>query len=767
MEVNSRPVRAALVGGTASEPMVFSGQGTCDPKVGDPVTHPVPDLSSQPLLDLPASYDGPIFVTDLKHTLRGEPVMGADAEAFNANRLMHAVADQGVPMIYLSDGKSVVRDGQFLAPFPRSLMVTGNSLLPHTRLMDRFRPNPDAMRDLLGALRDRYPNARLFVLGNNRGNDAQVAQATPNTSAYIHNVDPSQSRMPADFQGVLTDDYTPEFQARLVGDIANARARSASLGGHPQAPVTDVPASPNPPAMPRYTFVDRLRHQACFGAAMAAGLGATVRSAIERYLTDGSQTLAMLQNPATTPQVLAQASPRDLAGMADRLIYDRHIDDETRSTQLMRLITAHGTGAAAMDAVTSRIHDPERFEQRLTGPDRARYLALQQADQPERGDWDSWQTYMDEATASTVSPGTRMENFIDGEASFKAQYDAIDHARKFVNLSIHTFASDQAGWEYARHLADAADRGCKVRVLYDKFGSSTSMGQPTDPKLWAFLKAHGVELVEDGDSPLYSHISHRKVLSTDDGIEGSDGVVSFTGGVNIADYHRDYWHDVFSRVTGPGAVDLNEVFVRQWEPLGGAIPEAERQAMLAPQPSYQDGGKARVVSHDGLQDRNMKLAYLRAIKTATTSIDIADPYFTDKDVFAALEEAAKRGVKVRLFWPHDDNQKSTQYAARAQYQKLLDAGVEIYEYAGLPMAHTKIAVFDNRLCTVGSSNLDARSLVNNDEANIWMDDPNVANDLTQRYFNTDVPQSYRITAYQPGRLEALKNRVWSALDGLI
>ena len=163
---------------------------------------------------------------------------------------------------------------------------------------------------------------------------------------------------------------------------------------------------------------------------------------------------------------------------------------------------------------------------------------------------------------------------------------------------------------------------------------------------------------------------------------------------------------------------------------------------------------------EGLQDEDhsMKLAYLRAIDTSSKSITIADPYVSDPDIYGHLESAARRGVDVRLILPHHNNQKPSQESERTDYKDLLESGVKVFEYTGRPMAHDKVAVFDHRVATIGSSNLDRVSLNDNDESNVWVDDSRVANPLEAALVH-DQQDSIPITSDHPGLSENLQNHV--------
>src|SRR5207237_7547243 len=124
----------------------------------------------------------------------------------------------------------------------------------------------------------------------------------------------------------------------------------------------------------------------------------------------------------------------------------------------------------------------------------------------------------------------------------------------------------------------------------------------------------------------------------------------------------------------------------------------------------------------------------------------------------------KRGVDVSVVRPKTNNQKFEQDAERAMYKDMIAGGIKVYEYAGRPMAHDKVATFDGKLATIGSSNLDARSLGNNDEANAWSSDPSVAKTLEEQLFAVDVSQSKLITPEQAESFRSLKNRFDQAIS---
>jgi cardiolipin synthase len=169
------------------------------------------------------------------------------------------------------------------------------------------------------------------------------------------------------------------------------------------------------------------------------------------------------------------------------------------------------------------------------------------------------------------------------------------------------------------------------------------------------------------------------------------------------------------------------------------------------------------VAHEGgAKDQNIRAMYLRAIGTAETSIRIANPYFVDAAVVAELTRAAKRRVKIQIVLPMDNDQALVQRGSRAYYPDLIAAGIEVYEYEGR-MAHEKVAVFDSRWSTFGSSNLDSRSLRYNDELNLAVSDPGVARYIEQNLFDEDLKRSKRILEYTP----TLRERLDRSLEDIL
>lgn len=726
------------------------------------------------MLALPQDYDGPIFISDIDETLRmtkyskvlnGEvqpPIEGAE-------EILAGVAKLGAPIIYLSAGAPNIRPAneKFLSQFPPGVLLNQDdypleNLAPDNGL--RTKLQADYKSSMLAELRKAYPHAKIFGLGDDKYGDA-IAYANAGATAYIHNVDPTQKNLPADFKGVVTDVYSKDFVAKVLGDVAASVKQSTSFGGDPKADVVIPIAPPNPEPMPERSLLDKLKGTASDLVALGRPVPSALTRAISDRLKGGEETLASVSR--MTDAELKELPADSLAAMAEALLTNgilaglarNKIDSDAASAQVLRLVTAHGTDIGEVDRISSRIN--RNLGDKLTGPARESWLRLHYEQRALPGDWSGFDQYLDAATQSVARTGSTVTPLIDGDAAFGRMLEAIDSAKKSVSLSVFSFRSDQAGWDFARKLADAADRGCQVRVLYDRLGSTKTSGTRTDPSIYAFLRQHGVEVIQNAPAAMGDDLNHRKLTVI-------DGEVGFAGGMNIGDEWRYEWHDVHSELHGPVVADLQRLFIEQWKREGGKLsPETERALIVDVAPAQQNAVAARVVGHDGEDDRDLKLAYLRAIDTAQKEIRIASPYFTDPDLVDHLTAAAQRGVRVDLVLPKTNDKAYIQFAEKALYDELRRGGVRIYEYKGRPMAHEKVATFDGRVTTIGSSNLDARSLHTNDESNVWIQDEALAAKVNAELFDRDLQQSDEVKKYKPGILHLAVENLEKRLSGIL
>ena len=336
--------------------------------------------------------------------------------------------------------------------------------------------------------------------------------------------------------------------------------------------------------------------------------------------------------------------------------------------------------------------------------------------------------------------GNRVTLLRNGEQYFPALVAAIDAARSEVFLETYIYTDDETGSLVTDALARAAARGVATRLLIDGFGAKDFARRFRK----VLLDAGGEVLVyrpQVSPWPFWKQRSrlrrmHRKLASI-------DGAVAFVGGINIVD---DYdtpelgppRYDYAVRVEGPLAAGVRAAAARLWTRVAWAALGRRGHRWpgfdllkrgAAPQPAA-GGQRVALVIRDSLRHRrNIEDAYLKQIDAARTEVLIANAYFFPRRKFRrALAQAAQRKVDVTLLLQGKADHPLQHYAARALYRSLLAAGVRIHEYHP-SLLHAKVAVFDGRVATVGSSNIDPFSFALAQEANLFIDDPAFAAEL--------------------------------------
>ncbi len=341
--------------------------------------------------------------------------------------------------------------------------------------------------------------------------------------------------------------------------------------------------------------------------------------------------------------------------------------------------------------------------------------------------------------------GNSAVDFQNGDEIFPAMLDAIRGARKSICLESYIYWSGKIGKEFADALTEKARAGVKVHVLLDWVGS----GKIDDSYLQQMQKA-GAEVERYQPLRWYNvartnNRTHRKLLVV-------DGHIGFTGGVGIADEWRGNarnpkeWRDSHYRFEGPAVAQMQAAFLDNW---------IETRSEMLDGPAYfaqvPPAGPVIVqvsLSSKGSGSESVRLMYLLSIAAARHSILLANSYFVPDDL--AVEEllaARKRGVRIQIVVPgeHIDT-KLVRHASHSRWRPLLEAGVEIYEYAPT-MFHCKYMIVDSLWTTVGSTNFDSRSFRLNDEANANVYDRGFAEEQ-EKVFADDLRHSRQITLAQ-------------------
>ena len=346
--------------------------------------------------------------------------------------------------------------------------------------------------------------------------------------------------------------------------------------------------------------------------------------------------------------------------------------------------------------------------------------------------------------------GNRIELLQNGDAFFPALYEAIDAAQTSVHLETYIFNLDQAGQRVLEHLREACQRGVKVRVVVDGFGSA-----PHADEIGRQLVAMGAQYriyrpEPKGFQNLRFNLRrlrrlHRKVAVI-------DGRIAFVGGINIIDDLEDVpddgpgprpRFDFAVRLQGPIVLDIDRTQSRLWLRMAWrrrddwprfyqrltSWSQRRTQARAKTIARFDPGKRATLLLRDNIRFRQtIENVYIDAIQRAENEILLANAYFfPGRRLRLALEHAAARGVRIRLLLQGRSEYPMQYRACRYMYCKLLDDGVEIYEYMASYL-HAKVAVIDSS-AMVGSSNLDPFSLLLAREANVFVQDAGFAGEL--------------------------------------
>ena len=369
--------------------------------------------------------------------------------------------------------------------------------------------------------------------------------------------------------------------------------------------------------------------------------------------------------------------------------------------------------------------------------------------------------YLAALVGADLTRGNRYDVLTNGDQIFPAMLDAINRARRRVSFETYIYDTGEVADKFTGALEAAARRGVKVDIIVDAIGASSMEQEHADR-----LREAGCTLLQFNTPKWYSlenlnYRTHRKILVV-------DGEVGFTGGVGVADHwlgnaqDKEHWRDTQVRVLGPTARLLDAAF---YEDLIEASETVTPEIDDTPQTHDEEGASLLVRSSPTGGSNDLKRLYLLLIAGATKTLDITTPYFvTDESTMWALEDAVKRGVRIRIVVEGDiTDAMPVKYASRHAYDRLLSLGIELHEYQPT-MMHTKVLVADRTVSMFGSANFDNRSLELNEELNVAVASRDLAARLTAD-FEQDLRGSRKLelaTWRKRSPLQKARERFWSA-----
>lgn len=340
-------------------------------------------------------------------------------------------------------------------------------------------------------------------------------------------------------------------------------------------------------------------------------------------------------------------------------------------------------------------------------------------------------------TGIPITENNRVRLLTSGHEKFADLFDAIRQARHHIHLEYFNFRNDSIAAALFELLSTKAAEGVEVRAMFDAFGNSSN-NRPLKHHHLDSIRARGIEIVKFDPLtfPWLNHVfsrDHRKIVVI-------DGEVGYTGGMNIADYYihglpeLGDWRDIHMRLEGDAVRYLQGIFLTMWNAetdqyIGGpryfppslAVPDSLRQPI---------GIVDRVPRRT---PRAINRAYVAAIASAERNIQIINPYFVPtKSIRRALKSALKRGVEVEIMIPAKSDIPFTPEASYYIGNKLRKKGAKVYLFNG-GFHHSKVMMVDSAYCTVGTANLNSRSLRYDYETNAFIFSPLTTHELNELF----------------------------------
>jgi cardiolipin synthase len=343
-------------------------------------------------------------------------------------------------------------------------------------------------------------------------------------------------------------------------------------------------------------------------------------------------------------------------------------------------------------------------------------------------------------TGTHIDPGNNVQILLNGDGTYPQLWKDLASAQRTITVQMYYSQPGAVADTMAKYLIEKARQKVRVLLLLDAFGS-----QPLKREWLQRVKAAGVEVVWLRPLRWYSlqkaaQRSHVRVVVV-------DGRIGYTGGFGLADYwlgdghHEDQWRETNVRFEGPTVAALQATFAAGWAEATGELLTGD---MFFPKTAFAEVGNMKAglmhsVPSMGSTPAERFLAL--SIAGARKSIYISNSYFVPGESFMQLLLAAqRRGVDVRVITVSKKTDvKTTWYAGRTYYEKLLEGGVKIYEYQPT-MMHAKSMVVDGIWSYVGSMNFDNRSLSFNDESLLVALDPAVGAQMNS-IFMDDIKSS--------------------------
>jgi cardiolipin synthase len=336
-----------------------------------------------------------------------------------------------------------------------------------------------------------------------------------------------------------------------------------------------------------------------------------------------------------------------------------------------------------------------------------------------------------------------------GHEKFIDLFEEIKKAKHHIHLEYFNFRNDSIANALFDLLAKKAEEGVEIRALFDSFGNSSN-NKPLKKKHLKAIRAKGIE-IEEFDPirfPWINHAfrrDHRKIIVI-------DGEIGYTGGMNIADYYINglpkigEWRDIHIRMEGNAVECLQDIFLDMWNETTNQNIQGEKYYPYSNEKiKVINNKKIAIVDRNPKKDtKGMRRTLAKAIESAENKVQIINPYFTPTRIIKrAIKNALGKGVKVEIMIPGKSDIPFSPDASMYIANSLRKKGADIYIFNG-GFHHSKIMMIDSLYCSVGSANLNSRSLRCDYEVNAFIFDQETTDELIQ-IFSEDQKDSTLLT----------------------
>lgn len=336
----------------------------------------------------------------------------------------------------------------------------------------------------------------------------------------------------------------------------------------------------------------------------------------------------------------------------------------------------------------------------------------------------------------SITDGNQVKLLKSGREKFDDMFAEIMKAKHHVHLEYFNFRNDSIANELFNILAKKAAEGVEVRALFDDFGNMSN-NQPLKNSHLKKLRRQGISIYRFDPIrfPYINHVlkrDHRKIVVV-------DGKVAYMGGMNVADYYINgtevvgKWRDMHMRVEGPAVSELQKIFLDMWKVV--TKENLMQEPAYFPEPvSVRDSVEMAIVDrYPGRTPELIRHAYVSSINAAEHKIQLINPYFVPThSIKKALKKAIDRGIEIEIMISSKSDIPFTPDASLYFAYKLVKRGAKVYLYNG-GFHHSKIMMVDDSFCTLGSANLNSRSLRYDYEVNAFMFNEEVTDELIQMF----------------------------------